>query len=263
MRYTRGMSLRRHRPARCALRPGVALAGATLVALLAPACASEQVRWGDETETLREVTTTTTEAKPLSAKEYAARFPTDSDCEGEVRRLALRSVERARQLLAVCVERGDFKRIGVLLDGPLSASLAKDAAAPGLCARIVAARAGDVDTDVTACNRAGIPVVTLEALFNEPDKAAGRLLITRLRVDPDHRSKVETRLIEMALVDVDTNPTGRRIAARPGPHAFPDGDVIVLARGVKVADDKLVDDGESVAVVDVLAVHPAAVRPTF
>jgi hypothetical protein len=108
-------------------------------------------------------------------------------------------------------------------------------------------------------------VATLEEIFTEPDKAAGRLVIARVRADADRRSKVkiDTRLVEMALVDTDTAPTGRRLAARLGPHALSAEDTILLGRTVKLADDKLVDDGEPVAVVDVLATTAAALRPTY
>ncbi len=239
-----------------------------VVAAVDVGCASEQVRWDDATETVAPETTPTKATaadKPLSARDYAARFPTDVDCEAEVRRISKRNVDLGLQLLRVCIERGDFRRISALTDGSWVTALVARPEAPALCARVVAARGGDVDSDVTACQRAGFPVATLEQAFSNPDKAAGKLVIVRAQLDPEHKSKKDTRLVEMQLDDREpaSQATGRRLAAHLGAQVMPPGEAVLLARVVKITDDTLVDDGEMVTVIDVISSAPAAARATF
>ena len=246
----------------------LALLALPVVATVDGGCASEQVRWDQATETVAPETTTTkptTPDKPVSAREYAARFPTDVLCEAEVRRISKRNVELGLQLLRICVERGDFRRIGALTDGSWVTTLVARPEAPALCARVVAARGGDVDGDVTACQRAGFPVATLEQVFANPEKAAGKLVIVRAQLDAEHKSKKETRLVEMQLDDGEptSQPTGRRIGAHLGAQVMPPGEAVLLARVVKIVEDKLIDDGELVTVIDVIASAPAAARATF
>jgi hypothetical protein len=243
------------------------------VVALGAACASEQVRWDDAAETVATTATAaSTEAaakpvatKPISAREYAARFPSDVDCAAEVQRLGKRNVDLALQLLRACVERGDFRRLGAVVDGDWVPALVRRPEAPALCARVVAARSGDVDADVMACQRAGYAVATLEQLSADPEKAAGRFVIARVRRDDEHKSKKETRLVEVRLDEREpaSLPTGRRLAATFGPTELPPGEAVLLGRVVKVTDDALVGDGELLTVVDVIASAPVAERPTF
>jgi hypothetical protein len=249
-------------------RPRVLVAVVVVASAFGVGCASEQVRWDDATETVAaapETAKAATHEKPVSAREYAARFPTDADCDAAVQRLAKRNTELALQLLRVCVERGDFRRLSALTDGNLVTTLVTRPEAPALCARVVAARGGDVDGDVTACQRVGYPVATLEQVFSNPEKAAGKIVIVRAQLDAEHKSKKETRLVEMQLDDREPapQPTGRRIAAQLGAQVMPPGEAVLLARVVKITDDKLIDDGELVTVIDVIASAPVAGRPTF
>jgi hypothetical protein len=232
-------------------------------------CASaDTVRWGEETATANtdaSATAAAGEARATTASEYAAKFPTDGSCEAEVRRLDARSRELALKLLGACVERGDFKHLSALVDAPWTSSLAGSPQAATWCARVVAARAGDVDADVKACDRAGFKVKTLEDIFTEPDRARGTLIIFRGRLDPEAKAKRDTRLIETLLEEgeVETTATGRRVGASFGVHNLPARDAILLARAQKLAEDPGAEDGEPIALVEILGSFPAALRPTY
>lgn len=246
------------------LSRGVAL----VVALLAVGCATErQVQWGEETaaESTGTVASASSTATPVTAVDYAARFPTDGECESEARRIVAKSPDLALRLIKACVARGDFKRIAAINDAPWSPMWATDKDAPDTCARVVAARAGDVENDVKACAGAGIAVATLDDLFTQPEKAKGKRVIFRARLDTDLKDKDRVRLIETALEsgELETLPTGRRVAASFGSKKRPTKDAIILAKTIKIADDTVANDGEFVAVVDVDTVYLPAASPTF
>ena len=241
---------------------------AFLLAVLSLGCATErQVTWGEETaaEASDVVATPRTTATPVTAEDYAARFTTDGECDSEARRIGIRAPELAIKLLRACVARGDFKRMSAIADAPWSALWPREKDAAEICARIVAARAGDVENDVKSCASVGIPVATLDDLFAQPDKARGRLTIFRGRIDPDLKDKSRVRLIETALESgvLESVPTGRRVVATFGTNRRPATDAILLVTAVSVSDDKVADDGEFGATVDVQGTFVPAAAPTF
>ncbi len=223
-------------------------------------CATEKVLWDQATETLPTTTVTTTKEreKPLSAREYAARFPDDAACDAEVRRLGSRRVQLAAQLLQACVERGDFRRLSTILAGDWVPTLLKRPDAASLCARVIAARAGDVDDDVESCQRAGYPVYTLEQISASAEKSVGKFVIVRARRDVEGSSKKFTHLLETVpdLRDVNGAPTGRELSVLPGPQTIPELESVVLARVVKVSGDDFGEEGNLNVVVDVVTVAP-------
>ncbi|MBM4281792.1 MAG: hypothetical protein FJ137_13865 [Deltaproteobacteria bacterium] len=241
---------------------------------LSMSCATEQVRWDDATETVQrtpdavEQAATATAAaadKPLSARDYAARFPSDIDCETEVRRISRRNGELALQLLRACVERGAFRRLTALVDGPWVTMLVARPEAPGLCARVVAARSGDVENDVELCQRAGFPVATLAQVTADPENATGKLVIVRARPDEDHKLKKEVRLLETQHDEREPAPlpTGRRVSLPMAPAPANNNEIIVLGRVLKVTEDMVVEDGEVVTVVDAIFTAPVAAQSTY
>ncbi len=242
------------------MRPLVVVA-----ALLLPACASEPtVRWGEETPVEKAQIQKLEAPKPKTATEYAAGFPTDGACEAEARRINAQNRERALKLLGACIARGDFKKISALVDAPWTPDLHNLPEALTWCARIVAARAGDVEGDVKSCAKIGIDVHTLEQISAEPDKVAGRLVIFRGRLDPEHKGR-DIRLIETTVegADVDAATTGRRVSAAFASIPIPSGDAVILGRASKMAEDVASEDGDPMAVVDVLGSFVTAERPTF
>ncbi len=231
------------------------------------ACAGNQrVEWGEETQT--EHVTVVEEASssgPLTAKDYAARFPTDATCEAEARRITEKSPDLAIGLLQACVERGDFKRMTALTDAPWTSQLAAVKGSTRLCARVVAARGGDVESDVKACARIGIKVLTLAEAFEEPEKAKGKTVIFRARTDAELKEQGRTRLVELNLEqsDFDVQATGRRISASMGSKKAPSRDGLIVARVSSVGDDAVATDGEPVAKVDAIDVFTVATSPTY
>jgi hypothetical protein len=240
-----------------------------LLPILAAACASDrQVQWGEETPTEQPVVIKEASSGdgPLTAAEYAARFPTDGDCEAEARRIHEKKPELAVRLIKACVERGDFRRLSAIVDAPWTALLAADKDAAAVAARVVAARAGDIESDVKACQKLGFGVATLDDAFNEPEKAKGRRIIFRGRADADLKEKGRERLVETALEqgELDPQPTGRRVSATFGAGLkVPARDGVLLAKVARIADDTAAADGENVAVVEVEGVYKPASAPTF
>lgn len=240
-----------------------------LAASLGGACASDrQVQWGEETPTEQPVVVKDASSGdgPLTAAAYAARFPTDGDCEAEARRIHEKKAELAVRLIKACIERGDFRRLSAIIDAPWTAQLAADKDAAILAARVVAARAGEIEGDVKACQKVGFGVATLDDVFNEPEKSKGRRIIFRGRADTDLKEKGRERLVEIALEqgEIDPQPTGRRVSATLAPGLkVPVRDGVLLAKVTRIGDDTAAGDGENVAVVEVEGVFKAATAPTF
>jgi hypothetical protein len=240
---------------------------AVFLALAVSACANNQrVEWGEETETERvEVVEHASSSGPVSAKDYAARFPTDSDCEAEARRITEKSQEFALRLLKACVDRGDFRRMTALTDAPWTSLLAADADAIKLCARVVAARAGDIENDVKACAAVGIKVATLNEVLTVPEKGKGKIVLFRGRIDAELKEQGRSRLMELALEqgEFDVQPTGRRVSASMGGKKTPTSDGLIIARVVSVIEDSVTNDGEYVVNVDAIDVLNVAQSPTY
>ncbi len=184
-----------------------------------------------------------------------------------MRRLDERNRDLALKLLNACIERGDFKRLAALVDAPWTKALRTLPAANSWCARVVAARAGDVEADVKACAAAGLAVKTLEQVFTDPGQAKGSIVIFRGRIDPNGKKRGATPLIETILEEgeVETSATGRRVLATFGTHKLPARDAILLARASKMAEsaDSEDGDGEPVAIVDIQGSFAAATAPTY
>jgi hypothetical protein len=242
---------------------------AIATAVLGASCATEQVRWDEATETVERVPAagdgSRSRDKPLSAREYAARFPTDIECETEIRRIARLNVDLALQLLQACVDRGRFRRISALIDGPWVNALAARPEAAAICTRVAAARGGDVESDVEKCQHVGFPVATLAQVMADPEKAGGKVAILRAKVDDEHSTKKETRLVEVQRDETEAAslPTGRRVAARFVGQSPPSSESVLLVRVLKIVEDGVIEDGEYVTVVDVILSAPVAEQATF
>ena len=235
-----------------------------LVGLWGCATEQEQVRWGAETEA-ETVAPTVAASDGVTASDYAKRFPTDESCEREARRVATQSSALADRLIVACIERGDFRRLEGLVKAPWTGRLNKGDAGAILCAKVVAARAGDVDEDVNGCRASGFAVASLSSIVSEAK--GGRLIITRVRPDEGQKTAGVIRAEETDLVDgeVESRGTGRKLllnvaAGQPEVRLRSDGDSVVLARVTKVGEDV---DGEPVVRATVLQVFRPAASPTY
>lgn len=237
---------------------------ALLSVLAGGGCASEQqaVRWGDETSTMAsETVAEASSSATMSAEDYAKRFPTDDGCEAEARRLATgKTAALAQKLIVACIDRGDFRRLEGLTKAPWTAALRGGAAGAALCAKVVAARAGDVDGDVRACTAAGFAVLSLEQALL--DRKKGSSVIVRTR-DDSGRTTGTLRTEEVAYVEgeLESQPTTRRLLLTlTGVPLRRDGDSIVLGQVLSIGDD---EDGEPVVRLKVQHVYRAATSPTL
>ena len=118
----------------------------------------------------------------FDAKAEAHRFDHASDCEIEARRLKSRNADRGWQLLRACIDRGDFTEIRTLLDGPWDADLRSRNDAGELLKRLVAARGGDIDSDLALLHQHHVPIFTLADALEQPEVYAGRFVMMRARV---------------------------------------------------------------------------------
>src|SRR5438105_12335679 len=123
-------------------------------------------------------------AQPFDAKAFAAGQPSSFDCESSARRLHESSPDQAWAALGACVERqgwsrGDFTSLERITAGFWDEDLTTRADAPRLIARIIAARGGDVEGDISLVQKSRVPLFTLSAALGQPDVYKGRWVLVR------------------------------------------------------------------------------------
>ena len=123
-------------------------------------------------------------ATAFDAKAFAASLETPAECEGSARRLRKSSPDQGWALLRACVERapfarGPFVQLSLLTSGAWDEDLQSRPDAPQLVTRLIAARGGDVEGDLSTLQRSRTPVFTLAAALKQPDLYKGRYLILR------------------------------------------------------------------------------------
>ena len=123
-------------------------------------------------------------AQPFDAKAFAAGQPSSFDCESSARRLRESSPDQAWAALCACVERqgwsrGDFTALERITGGFWDEDLTTRADAPRLIARIIAARGGDVEGDISLVQKSRVPLFTLSAALRQPDVYKGRWVLVR------------------------------------------------------------------------------------
>ncbi len=246
------------------------LAVIALLSTSALSCASDrQLLWGEETTTTsRSSAAAPIVAARLDARSYAERFPSDGACEAEARRIAANTPSLAIELVTACIERGAFRAINGLTRAPWTTALATSTAGPALCARVVAARAGDVEADVKACKVAGFKVNTLHEVMSGTVPAKGSLVIARVRADDEAASKNASNKRAGATLletvpkqgEVESEPTGRRVIAQLAGHTSPRTDTIVLLLATRRSEN---GEGETVVYGDIVEFYATALIATF
>src|SRR5438045_6578913 len=120
----------------------------------------------------------------FDAKAFAATQPSPFDCESSARRLRETSPDQAWAALIACVERqgwsrGDFTSLERITGGFWAEDLTTRPDAPRLIARIIAARGGDVEGDISLVQKSRVPLFTLSAALRQPGVYNGRSLLAR------------------------------------------------------------------------------------
>ena len=123
-------------------------------------------------------------AAAFDAKAFAASLESPSECEASARRLRRSSPDQGWALLRACVERapfarGPFVQLSLLTTGAWDEELQSRPDAPQLMTRLIAARGGDVEGDLSTLQKSRTPVFTLAAALKQPDVYKGRWLILR------------------------------------------------------------------------------------
>ena len=111
-------------------------------------------------------------------KGFAARFPHPVECETQARKLKAKNAKLGWDVLKACVERGKFTALQRITDGTWDAEL-KRADGAQLLLKVMAARGGDVNGDLTPITARKIPLFALASALEQPDVYKGRLVVVR------------------------------------------------------------------------------------
>lgn len=154
--------------------------------LLAAGCAGDT--FGTRTQTWNEVGNSDyddaraakSEAKKLTAREYAARFSTGAECEMEARRTLPLDERGGVALFLACLERADFRMLEPFYAAPWKQHLAGEGEVDDL-ARVIAQRGGWVGEDLAFLQQQDVDIYSLGQAVETPEQARGKPLIARLR----------------------------------------------------------------------------------
>jgi hypothetical protein len=154
--------------------------------LAAAGCAGD--KFGARTQTWNEVgdsdyddaRSAKAREKKLTAREYAARFPTGAECEMEARRTLSLDERGGVALFAACLERSDFRLLEPFYAAPWKVHLSDAEDATDL-ARVIAQRGGWVGEDLAFLQQQDVDIYSLAQAVETPDQARGKPLIARLR----------------------------------------------------------------------------------
>jgi hypothetical protein len=142
---------------------------------------------------------------------WAARFATKgADCEATSRALRPTNANTAWRALKACVAKTDFKSFRRLTEGFWDADLQARPDAAQLLGAIIAARGGDVPTDLAVLRKRRIPLFTLENATDEPEIYRGRAVAFVARVEElekGAKGKVSVTLSELSVVSRSTGQT--------------------------------------------------------
>lgn len=121
--------------------------------------------------------------RAFDPKATAAGFAQPGLCEEEARRLAAANRDQGWALLRECVNRGltSLKRLAG--DGFWIEDLLARKDASVVLTKVIAARGGDIDGDLAVLHQRRISLFSLAMAMEQPKLYAGRLVVTRLRVD--------------------------------------------------------------------------------
>ncbi len=153
--------------------------------LLAGGCAGD--KFGTRTQTWSEAgdsdytgESVKADKKKLTAREYAARFPSSAECEIEARRVETFDERGGVALFKACLDRADFREIEPYVSTPWRALLTDEGSLTDL-ARIIANRGGWVADDLSVLQQRDVEVLALSQALEQPEQARGKVLIARVR----------------------------------------------------------------------------------
>ena len=155
-----------------------------------------------------------TSKKLLTAREYAASFANDAECESAAEQVSRSSVDNGYALLTACIERGNFTLLEVLLSPPWVGRLRNDPQAPALVGRVIAARGYDLDDDIRRANGAGVNVLSLEDGITDPDASKGGLVVFRGQATALNGGSATISELGASDTDLEVEGTGRTIKAQ-------------------------------------------------
>lgn len=121
--------------------------------------------------------------RAFSPAAFAARYPQPLECEVMARSLQPTSREQAWSVLQACVAGGRFWPLRALLTPAWLPDLQIRPDAANLLAKVVAARGGEVQTDLGLLHDARLPLFSLEDGLENPKLYAGRLILLRAKVE--------------------------------------------------------------------------------
>jgi hypothetical protein len=146
---------------------------------------------------------------------WARAYRTDVECEAAARRLKASGADLAWRALTACVAKGQFRALTAVVTG-WTAELRTRPEAPRLLARILGARGGDLENDLSEFRRQRIPLFSILSASDQPDIYRGRTVAFVGRVDSleKNHGKPVAHLTVLSMVSRGHQKTERMVKYR-------------------------------------------------
>lgn len=138
---------------------------------------------------------------------WAARFRKGAECEAAAREARTTSSNAAWRALRACGARADFKALSRLTDGFWDADLQTRPDAAQLLGAVLAARGGDLATDLPMLRKRRVPFFSLGTATSQPEVYKGRAVAFVARVEEvkkGAKGKAVAVLSELTMVSQNT-----------------------------------------------------------
>lgn len=121
-------------------------------------------------------------SQPFDARTFAKLYPNPETCEAAARQLRRTSAEDGWAALRACVTGTHFTQIRSLLVPEWDADLKSRQDAAQLLTKVVAARGGSINAELSLLHTRRIPLFSLSAAMAQPKTYQGRYILVRAQV---------------------------------------------------------------------------------
>lgn len=128
-------------------------------------------------------------SQPFDARTFAQRYPNPDTCEAAARQLRKTSANDGWAALRACVNGTHFTLIRSLLVPEWDADLKSRQDAAQLLTKVVAARGGSINAELSLLHTSRIPLFSLSAAMAQPKTYQGRYILVRAQVTDMRQGK--------------------------------------------------------------------------
>jgi hypothetical protein len=121
-------------------------------------------------------------APPSDPKAFAAQFTLAAECEAAARKQRAAAPDTGWAILKACVDRGKFSALHKLLEGDWDEDFQTRPDAAPLLTRVIAARGGDLEGDLSLLRQRRVPLFSLAAALAQPATYKGKNILLRAQV---------------------------------------------------------------------------------